>query len=135
MTKNPEDHEAVLTQPQTAALPLLAAGAKKDAAAAAGVCAQTLSEWLHEPEFAAALDVQRTRLASVAAEQMNAVIGKAVEAVAKLMDSNSEAIRFKAATYFLDRVVLVASPNSAMEDSIEEPNPRMLLAALGVNCS
>jgi hypothetical protein len=135
MTKNPEVEKAMLTQAQTAALPLLAAGAKKkDAAAAAGVCAQTVSEWLQEPHFSAALEAQRTRLASLAVEQMKAVIGKAVEAVAELMESNSEAMRFKAATYFLDRVIFLAAPDSVLAASTEKPDTREFLAALGVNC-
>jgi len=135
MTKNPEVEEALLTQSQSVALPLLAAGAKKkDAAAAAGDCAQTVSEWLQEPHFSTALVAQRTRLASLAVERMKAVTGKAVETVAQLMESNSEAMRLKAASYFLDRVVLLASPDSVMAASAEKPDARQYLAALGVTC-
>jgi hypothetical protein len=135
MTKNPEADEALLTQAQSAALPLLAAGGKKmDAAAAAGVCPQTISKWLQEPHFSAALRVQRGQLAGLAVERLNAATDVAVATVVKLMESDSEAMRFKAATYVLDRLVLLAVGDPAFAAPADQTDTRQVLAALGVNC-
>ena len=136
---NPKNHEAnevFLTPQQVTALPLLASGAKKkDAAATAGVCPQTISTWLQEPHFSAALRTQREKLAALASDRLRDATDAAVNTVVKLMESNSEAIKLKAATYILDRVVLLDSsgtlpyPQPSLEDSLG------LLAALGVKCS
>jgi hypothetical protein len=135
MTKKDEMGEAVLTPAQSAALPLLAAGAKKkDAAAAAGVCAQTISTWLNEPHFSAVLKAQREQLASLAVEQLRQATGVAVTTVVELMESSSEPIRLKAATYVLDRVVLLGAGDPALAVPADQTDPRQLLAALGVNC-
>lgn len=135
MTKNPETGEALLTQAQSAALPLLAAGAmKKDAAAAAGVVPQTVSAWLQEPHFSTALKTERERLAGLAAERLKEATGVAVETVIKLMESGSESTRLKAATYVLDRVVLLAADDSVGAASVDRTDARDVLAALGVNC-
>lgn len=134
MTKNPEDHEVVLTQAQTAALPLLAAGAKKkDAAAAAGVCPQTISTWLQEPRFSAVLQAQREQLASLPVERIKQVTGIAVTTIVELMESGSESTRLKAATYVLDRVVLLAAGDPTFAVPADQTDPRQALAALGVN--
>jgi hypothetical protein len=134
MTKNPETAEALLTQAQSAALPLLAAGAKKkDAAAAAGVCPQTISAWLQEPHFSAVLQAQREQLASLAVERLREATGVAVTTVVELMESGSEATRLKAAIYVLDRVLLLAADNSVLAVPAERTDTRDVLAALGVN--
>jgi hypothetical protein len=135
MTKNLEDHEAVLTQGQAAALPLLAAGAKKkDAAVVAGVCPQTISAWLQEPHFSAVLHAQRQQLAGLAVDRLREATGAAVATVIELMESGSEAVRLKAATYFLDRVVLLAPGDPAFAAPTEQTDTRQVLAALGVTC-
>jgi len=133
MTKNPEVDEAPLTQAQLAALPLLAAGAmKKDAAAAAGVCPQTISAWLQEPHFSAVLKAKREELAGLAAERLKEVTGLAVATVIELMESGSETTRLKAATYLLDRVLSLTTGDTALPSN--RTDPREALAALGVNC-
>jgi hypothetical protein len=136
MTKNHEADEVFLTPQQATALPLLASGAKKkDAAATVGVCPQTISMWLREPHFSAALRTQREKLTALASERLRDATEAAVDTVLDLMQSGSEAIKFKAATYILDRVVLLDSngtlpnPQPSCEDSLG------LLAALGVKCS
>jgi hypothetical protein len=137
-TLNTKKHEAIaasLTQGQSVALPLLAAGVKKqDAAAAVGVCPQTVSTWLQQPDFAAALREQREYLAGLASERLRELVGTAVTTVEKLLESGSESVKLKAAIYVLDRVVLLAAADSvpALPSSND---PRQLLAALGVNCS
>lgn len=133
MTKKPEADEALLTQAQSAALPLLAAGAKKkDAATAAGVCPQTISVWLQEPHFSAALRSQRKHLAGLAFEQLREATGTAVATVVELMASSNESVRLKAATYLLDRVVLLTAGDAEVPD--DRADFREALAALGVNC-
>ena len=135
LTKNPEVGEAILTQAQSAALPMLATGAKKkDAAAAAGVCPQTVSTWLQEPHFSAALRAQREQLAGLAVDRMREVTGVAVATVVALMESGSETVRLKAATYFLDRVVLLAAGDSVFDAPADRAGIRDLLIGLGVNC-
>jgi hypothetical protein len=135
MTKKAETDEGLLTPAQSAALPLLAAGAKKkDAAAAAGVCPQTISTWLQEPHFTAVLQAQREQLASLAVEQLRQATGVAVTTVVELMESSSESIRLKAATYVLDRVVLLDAGASAFAVAPDQTDAREALAALGVNC-
>jgi hypothetical protein len=134
-TKNPEADEATLTQAQSAALPLLAAGAKKkDAATAVGVCPQTISAWMHEPHFSAVLQSERERLAGLAAEGLREATGVAVATVVALVESGSESIRLKAATYFLDRVVLLTAGDPAFAAPADRTDSRQVLAALGVNC-
>lgn len=135
MTKNPETGEALLTQAQAAALPLLAAGAKKkDAAAAAGVCPQTVSTWLQEPYFSAALRARREQLAGLAVERLKQATSVAVTTVVELMESDSEVMRFKAAAFLLDRVFLLAAGDPALAMSADQADTRQVLAALGVNC-
>jgi len=133
--KYPETDEASLTQAQLAALPLLVSGSKKkDAAAAAGVCPQTISTWLQEPHFAAVLQAQREQLASLAVERLKQATGVAVTTVVELMESGSESTRLKAATYVLDRVALLTARDSAFAGSIDGTDTGDVLAALGVNC-
>jgi hypothetical protein len=134
MTKNPEAPEASLTSQQTTALPLLASGAKKkDAAAAAGVCPQTVSAWLQEPHFSGALRTKREQLAGLAVERFKETTDLAVATVIELMESSSEAIRLKAATYVLDRVVLLTVGEPAFAAPVDKTDTRDVLAALGVN--
>lgn len=135
MTKKAETGEGILTQAQAAALPLLAAGAKKKAAAAAaGVCPQTISAWFQEPHFSAAIQAQREEIARSAVERLSEATGVAVATVLALMESGSESTRLKAATYFLDRVVLLAAGDSGFAASVNRTDTRDILAALGVNC-
>lgn len=134
MTKEAEAGEVFLTQAQAAALPLLATGAKKkDAAAVAGVCPQTISAWLQEPHFSAVLQAQRQQLAGLAVDRLREATGAAVATVIELMESGSESIRLKAATYFLDRVVLLTAGEPAFAAHDDRDDPREALAALGVN--
>jgi hypothetical protein len=136
MTKKTEPGEALLTQAQVAALPLLAAGAKKkDAAATAGVCPQTISAWLQEPHFSAALQAQREQLASLAVERFRQAVGIAVTTVVELMESDSEVMRFKAAAYLLDRVFLLATGDPALALPTDQADTRQVLTALGVHTS
>jgi hypothetical protein len=132
MTKNPEAPEATLTSQQTTALPLLAAGAKKrDAAAAAGVCPQTISAWLQEPHFSAVLKTKREQLAGLAVERLKEATDRAVATVIELMESGGEPSRLKAAIYLLDRVLLLAAGETA--PASDRPDSREVLLALGVN--
>jgi hypothetical protein len=132
--KKPEAEEATLTQAQSAALPLLAAGSKKkDAASAAGVCPQTISVWMQEPHFSAVLREQREHLTVLASERLREAAGSAVATVLELMESGSEPIKFKAATYILDRIVVLAAAGSLPALQAGKDDPREFLAALGVN--
>jgi hypothetical protein len=135
MTKNSEVGEAQFTQAQSAALPLLAAGAKKkDAAVAAGVCPQTVSAWLQEPHFSAMLQAQRQHLAALAADRLREATAVAVTTIVQLMESSNELIRLKASTYLLDRVLLLTPGDQVFAVPTEPTDARELLAALGVNC-
>lgn len=133
--KKSEEDEVKLSQAQLTALPLLAAGSKKqDAAAVAGVCPQTVSAWLQEPHFSAALRTKREQLAGLADERLKEATDRAVATVIGLMESSSEAIRLKAATYVLDRVALLTVGEPAFAASVNRADTRDVLAALGVNC-
>lgn len=133
-TKNPEVPERLLTQAQSAALPLLAAGAKKkDAAVVAGVCPQTVSEWLQQPHFLAALQDHREKLAGLAVERLREATVTAVDTVIGLMESGSESIRLRAASYFLDRVLLLAAGEHVFAAPADRTDTGDVLAALGVN--
>ena len=135
MTKNHEADEASLTSQQATALPLLASGAKKkDAAAVAGVCPQTISEWLREAHFCAALQSMREELTALAAARLGEAADAAVFTILELMKSANETIRLKAATYILDRVLLLQT-NCPLPTPQEERSASLeLLIALGVNC-
>jgi hypothetical protein len=132
--KNSEGTEALLTQQQIAALPLLAVGAKKkDAAAAAGVCAQTVSSWLTQSGFNAALVAKREELTASAAARLRDATELAVDAIVALITSGSENARLKAAIFVLERVLALdcAPANSEMSDPTVDDVA--LLASLGVN--
>jgi len=134
-TKKPEAAEVCLTPQQATALPLLASGAlKKDAAEAAGVCAQTVSAWLHQPHFTAALQAQRKQLAGLASERLSKLVGTAATVLEKLLESGSEAVQFRTATYVLDRVALLTAGDTLRAVQPNSDDPRELLASLGVNC-
>lgn len=133
--KKSEEDEVKFSQAQLTALPLLAAGSKKqDAAAAAGVCPQTISAWLQEPHFSAALRTKREQLSRLADERLKEATDRAVATVIELMESSSEATRLKAAIYVLDRAVLLAAGDSVSAASVDGTDTRDVLAALGVNC-
>src|SRR5271154_26474 len=134
MTKKAESGEALLTQAQAAALPLLAAGAKKkDAAAVAGVCPQTISTWLQEPHFSSVLQAQREQLAALAADGLREATVVAVATVVDLMRTGNDSIRLKAAAYFLDRIVLISAGDPVCAVPTERTDAREALATLGVN--
>ena len=118
--KNPEEDTVSLTPGQIAALPMLAAGVKKqDVAAAAGVCPQTVSEWLRQSHFSSALQAKRNELISLAAERLSEATSAAVSTVLELMKSGHEATRLKAATLVLERVLgdpHLAVPSSAGQE-------------------
>lgn len=113
----PKEGEPALTQSQLVALPLLAAGAKKkEAAAAAGVCAQTVSDWLRAPHFAAALQDKRDELNALASARLAELSDAAVTTVRNLLTGGAEATRLKAAIFVLERMILlrpVAPPDIA----------------------
>lgn len=110
--KKPEAHAAHLTQAQQTALPLLAAGAqKKDAAAAAGVCPQTVSGWLKLPLFSATLRATRKELSALAAARLGEATDAAMVTVMDLMKSGNDATRLKAAMFVIEKL-LVLNPAS-----------------------
>jgi hypothetical protein len=132
--KNPEANEVLLTQQQIAALPLLAVGAKKkDAAAAVGVCAQTVSSWLSQPHFNAALVTKRDELTASAAARLRDATEAAVDSIVALITSGSENARLKAAIFVLERVLALDCPHANSETSDPTVDDVALLASLGVN--
>jgi hypothetical protein len=84
-----------------------------------------------EPHFSAALHSQREQLAGLAIEQLREATGVAVATVLELMESGSECTRLKAATYVLERVILL----SATSPAPYQPDAHDVLRSLGVNCS
>jgi len=106
---------------------------KKDAAAAAGVCAQTVSEWLKQPNFSAALQAQRRQLAGLAVEKFREGTDTAVATVMSLMQTGSDAIRLRASMYYLDRILLLAAGEHGCEAPTDRTDIRDILAGLGVN--
>ena len=119
--KKAEEHEPPLTQAQLAALPLLASGAKKkDAAAAAGVCPQTISEWLSLSHFRGALLAKHKDLSALAATRLADTVDAAVSTVLEVMQTANEPTRLKAAMFILDRMLAMESRERVLPDAWEE---------------
>jgi len=83
--------EIKLTARQSKAIPLIVDSASyTEAAQRAGVSRKTLWQWLKDPQFAAELDRQRREVVSEAFGILSQSITKAVETLAKLLDSADE---------------------------------------------
>jgi len=83
--------EIKLTAKQGRAIPLIIDSASyTEAAQKAGISRKTLWQWLKDPQFAAELDRQRREVVSEAFGILSQSITKAVETLAKLLDSADE---------------------------------------------
>jgi hypothetical protein len=124
MAKGPEKNDTPLTDAQGVAVPLLASGAKKkDVAAAAGVSAEAVSEWLRQPHFAAALEARRSGLCAVAGERLSEATDQAITTLLGLMKSGKETTRLKAATFLLQQVLAMAPATSSEPPKVEADGP------------
>lgn len=131
--KKPEEFEASLTGAQLTAIPILAAGSlKKDAAAAANVTPQTVSTWLGQPQFRAALDAARLDLSTAASVALRDATGAAVDTILDLLrQGSSETTRLKAACYVLDRVLAIRTAEEPSEGNRAQVDMRKLMDAIG----
>ena len=121
---------ATLTGPQhTAVMALAAEHLKKEAAEKAGVCAQSISTWLREPHFQAALDSLRGELVSHATLQLRSMTATAILASREILESGADPARLRAATYVLDK--LIASQVAAQPDPVPEVSTEEVLQAIG----
>ena len=83
--------EIKLTARQSKAIPIIIDSASyTEAAQRAGISRKTFYQWLKQPEFAAELDRQRGKVVSEAFGVLSQSITKAVETLAKLLDSADE---------------------------------------------
>ena len=83
--------EIKLTARQSKAIPIIIDSASyTEAAQKAGISRKTLWQWLKDPQFAAELDRQRREVVSEAFGILSQSITKAVETLAKLLDSEDE---------------------------------------------
>ena len=76
----------------------------------------------------------REDLTALAADRLGEAADVAVFTILELMKSASETIRLKAATYILDRVLLLQTNGPMPTPQEERPASLELLIALGVNC-
>lgn len=131
--KKPEQPEAALTAAQLTAIPILAAGSlKKDAATVANVTPQTISTWLGQPQFQAALDAARQDLSSAASIALRDATDAAVATILDLLrHGSSEATRLKAACYVLDRVLAIRTVEELPESTNSQVDMRKLMDAIG----
>lgn len=83
--------EIKLTARQSRAIPLIIDSASyTEAAQRAGISRKTFYQWLKQPEFKAEVDRQRGEVVSEAFGVLSQSITKAVETLAKLLDSADE---------------------------------------------
>lgn len=97
------DKREELSQDQVDVLALLLAGQKQvDAAASVGVAAETVSRWVrHDAVFMAELNRRRLDAWEAQAARLAGLSGQAVDTIAELLASGSEASKFKAAVAIL----------------------------------
>lgn len=101
---------AALSGPQVSALCVLVGGGRKaEAANAAGVHPQRVSEWLCNPQFRSALADVRTELLKQATSEVSALVGRSLTTLRDLLDTGPPSNRFRVASYVLDRVLLMDS--------------------------
>ena len=94
-----------LSDEQQLAIPLVAAGEDAaNVAKAAGVTPQMVYRWWRQPAFRAALNEHHERAAEATQDQLRALAGKAVEALAGGIADEDPKIRIQAAVHILKTV-------------------------------
>lgn len=95
-----------LSGKQRKAIAALVSGmTQQQAAEAAGVHETTLSRWMQEPEFRAALDTAGERIVDAAGRQLLAFVELAIKVIVDVMNDQDEsgATRVRAALAILDK--------------------------------
>ena len=126
---------SALSGPQLSALCVLAGGGRKvEAAEAAGVHPQRLSEWLRLPHFRAALDDSREELVAQASNELRSLAQESVATLRDVLRTGAPTVRLRAAAYVLDRVLLIARTgiDGAAEQAEGEIELQRFLCALGL---
>ena len=117
--KNPEVAQEILSGRQVTALIALAGGRlKREAAEAAGVHPQAVSEWLRSANFRTALDSMRSALLNRASAQLEELVQDSIWALRDSLANGSPSIRLKSSMYVLDKVF--AAPTTNSPDSPDE---------------
>ena len=90
---------AVLSGEQLAVIDALLAGhSQAEAAKLAGVAAETVSRWVRgAPAFVAELNRRRRDVWQSQAQRLRGLAGRAIDTLDSMLDSESEAMRFRAA--------------------------------------
>ncbi len=74
------------------------------AAERAGISERTLSNWMRQDSFAAAYKAARREVRDQAVQSLQRSMGEAVEVMLGLLQSEDEAIQYRAAEFILERV-------------------------------
>lgn len=109
LTKNDDSLQAGLTPEQELAVFALASGASDtQAASQAGVSRQALWQWRQKPEFQVALNGVRQAQREQWQAQAEALSERALAIMARALDSEDDAMRYKAASFVLEKSGLLA---------------------------
>lgn len=120
-----------LTQKQSKALPLLAAGMTGAATAeTVGVKASTVSEWInHCPAFAVELDRLRDQIKKDAIDHLQASARLAAGEIRRIITKGkSEALRLRASEYVIDNFALPGVANQPNHSNLDATGNRLNLA-------
>jgi len=97
-----QKQSSVLTERQIKALPYLVASCSfEDGRKAARISKNTLYEWLRQPAFRSELQRLRDLVVNEALDRLKSRVAQAVEVLARLLESRSEAVRLRAANDIL----------------------------------
>ncbi len=103
-----------LSEKQLLAAALIAQGRKKyEAAEAADVTPQTISEWMRQKRFTDAIEALRTEMIYATRDRIRGLGLKAVKTLEDLMDNGSPSARYAAAKDVLDRINLTPGTGGA----------------------
>ena len=113
---NPVQHRE-LTAPQSAAVPLLAAGSTDaEVGSQLGIDRATVYRWRrHSPTFQAALNTARKTTGTLMADKFRTAASAALDAILEVMASGDAPTRLKAASMILDRASFATGPTDASE--------------------
>ena len=107
--------DLLLPPNQVIAASMIAVGeTKKKAAKAANVSPQTVSEWMHAPEFVDMINLLKTDILREIQDKFRGLAYKAIGVIDSILDtSENDRIKLDVAKYILDTIKLYPTSNNA----------------------
>ena len=133
--KKPEENMSKLSGKQFTAVVALATGKlKKEAAEAANVSPQIVSEWLRQPLFRSTLDSIREQLVEQVSSELQALARESIVVLKDILRSGHPALQLRASMYVLDRVIAIRRGPMTLDESeqFNDEEASRVLQSLGV---